>query len=138
MELILGFFSWYKTATLDEILLLLFVVTGIGFIRVILFTGRTLAASTNDAIERVAEKFDNLSMRLDKLDMTISTKVNNIDETLQKITTAVLEFKLEVHDEISRIERRVALTENDMEHARNELKNVERRKEPRDLEGGIQ
>jgi len=114
------FLNWWHSATLDEILLGLFVVVGFAFIRVILFTGRNIALSTNEAITSIAT-------RLDKLDNTFGCKINKLDDTLNHMTQVMMEFKLEVHDEIAKIERRVSLTENDIGHVSSELARTERR-----------
>ena len=104
------FLNWWKTASFDEILLLLFIFTGLGFAKVLLYVGKNVTETTTKNI-------DTLCKRLDK-----------IDDTLTKLWATVTEIHVELKGEISRIETRVAVTENELKHS------VERRQNKRGMD----
>ena len=102
--------SWFKSAGLDEILLFLFIVTGLAFVRVILYVGKSVTESTTKSIDQ------------------IGVKLSQLDSTLSHLTTVVMDIKQEMTGEINRIEMRVALAEKDIQFHGHQLdKSVERR-----------
>ena len=101
-------FVWWKQASFAEIMMMLFVVTGFGVIRAMLYVGKNVTETTNNSIDK------------------IGTHLEKIDTTLSKLSLTVSEIKAELKGEIQRIEMRVAVAENELKHT------VERRGTPRD------
>ena len=110
---------FFSQATLDEILLFLFVATGAGFIKTLLFLGKTLKSEYTKEMSAQRQMVTELVKKLESVFGKLDIRLEKIEGKLESINTTLTA-------ELNSQDKRIALIEHDMQFVAERRKDVRR------------